>query len=290
MATGQKKSDVEEKIDTLTLPPDKTVQDIITEGNKEKIRQGIIHVLALASVTVLCVALAHTKLEPENIIGYGFLVVYGTYLAHIWYLLSKAKYIHRIYTLSAIPQDWIPMSIAIGNKNYMKHPITSISEFSAIGGGVAKSVLARVGTITWGALMTLITVKISIHGDLKFGSGYGLQCIGAFGIDMIGTFYDDPYSKGMKIGHYTGVILAICCLVGFWIQRIDENEHIWLPVVMTVLFIIFFALFQFYDKCKPLSDNPTAKEITKRSRLVIGFETIGLGMLSLSLCLYFIMY
>ena len=109
----------------------------------------------------------------------------------------------------------------------------------------------------------------------------------------IGTFYDDHYSKAMQTGHYTGVFMAFLCLVGLWLQQCYDIEptpttYVWLGL-LTVWFLVFFLLFFFYDTCFPLKDA-SRNEITKRSRLVIGFETASLGTLTLSFSLYFILY
>ena len=165
---------------------DKTVID---SNNRDKIREGIFHMVQLAAITLIVVPLAHrTNLTPENIAGYAFLLVYTAYLAHIWWLYLTAKNMYRIYTFSGVPEDWISMSIAFKNSKYKNEPITSISEFSAIAGGVGKMLLARIGTITWGILMTLIAVQIS-NKAIEIRSSLILECIGAFGIDMIGMLH-----------------------------------------------------------------------------------------------------
>eukprot|EP01083_Nonionella_stella_P219082 785062_1 len=272
---------------------------LINSGNRDKIQAAAFHMLAVALATGILIPLAtQTDLSTENIVGFAFLLNWVLYLVHIWYLFLRAPYLYRICTISHQPPDWAPMSITKYNKTIhpgddseQYHPIESISEFSAISGGVAKTLLARIGTMQWGILMTLIVVQI-IDDSITIRPSIIIEIVGAYGIDMIGTFYDDPNSRGMQIGHYSGVLLATGCLIGFWIQRFvdvkDEDEkYLWLPIVLTVIFIIFFGLFAGYEYIQPLPKTPTMKQITSRSRLIIGFETIGLGMLMASFILYF---
>eukprot|EP00484_Ammonia_sp_Unknown_P019291 CAMPEP_0197036860 /NCGR_PEP_ID=MMETSP1384-20130603/14235_1 /TAXON_ID=29189 /ORGANISM="Ammonia sp." /LENGTH=316 /DNA_ID=CAMNT_0042467083 /DNA_START=43 /DNA_END=993 /DNA_ORIENTATION=+ len=288
-----------------TSDPD---EDLSPTDNQSKLLSASLHMVVLAVITAICVPLAHrTSLRTEQIVGIAYLLIYSLYVVCIWYFFCKAEYLHRIYTHSEIPPEWAPMSIAKRNVPKLEHPITSISEFSAIAGGVAKMMLARIGTITWGILITLIMTQIK-NEHIHVRVSLVLECMGAYGMDMIGTFYYDPRSKGMRLGHHIGLALAIFCLIGFWMQQLvdvpnrnkyvadDERQEplIWLCVILTVFFVIFFGLFEGWDKLRPFQPPKDPAElktaVTKRAKLDVGFETVGLGMLVLSFSLYFILY
>ena len=166
---------------------------ILPPSSKEGLRarldevfQGTMQIKSLIVTVIICAVLSSNRqqygLNAQNIMGWAFLSVYCLYYLHIWYLFLKAKYLYRIYTIGYVPDDWAPMSIAKSNHVVEPHQfIISISQFSAIAGGVAKMLLARVGTMQWGLLIALITIE-----QMPLRWSLICQCIGAFGMVMIG--------------------------------------------------------------------------------------------------------
>jgi len=181
------------------------------------------------------------------------------------------------------------MNIAICNARIRKHPITSISELCAVAGGVAKILLARFGSYGWSMLMTYIAAEIIYNPNFKVKADLILECIGAFGLVIIGTFYDDYSDEsdiGMRTGHRIGVGLSLCTQIGFWVQRAEDDwKYIYIPIIILIIFIPFAVLF---IKCPvPCSDDP--KEVTKLSIRTVIFEAIALAMNGISIVLFFAM-
>jgi len=274
------------------VPLNRDDEKLIAFASKQKCLSGLFRSVMTMLIAVVGLILAANGVSFARISSVCVGSVFVAYLIHIWYTFCKAERIFRIYTVAAIPEDWMDMSVAFVNKQHPAVPLQSISEFSAIAGGFGKSALLRVGTISWLSAIFVMAIKIQDkeYGFSKVLSG-GLFCqlIGAFGIDTIGTFYLDPYSKLMKSGHYSGVFLCLGTMVGLWMQSVANDQHYVITSIVTGVGAIFFVLFLTYYPylCKPTAAELANHEtVTSISRTILLFETLGLGMAALSFVLF----
>jgi len=114
---------------------------------------------------------------------------------------------------------WAKMRIATTQVLFPYRPIQSVSEFSAISGGQANHMIANLGPTAWVGITMMYAARMqctSVHFTLDLVDY--LMLIGVSGIMMIGIYELNQYDKGMKIGHYLGVAMAICILVGSLIE------------------------------------------------------------------------
>eukprot|EP00484_Ammonia_sp_Unknown_P002068 CAMPEP_0197022660 /NCGR_PEP_ID=MMETSP1384-20130603/3476_1 /TAXON_ID=29189 /ORGANISM="Ammonia sp." /LENGTH=231 /DNA_ID=CAMNT_0042450739 /DNA_START=69 /DNA_END=761 /DNA_ORIENTATION=- len=195
--------------------------------NTAKIREGMYQTAITFAVALILLSMAYAYRPPVSlVVGLAYLAIFAFYLANILYLLCRAPQIYRVYSIYEIPTKWVSMPVASENREYRQQPILSISEFSAIAGGAAHLLLARLGSYAFAIIMTFVCTEFS-RTEFQCPLSLFLECVGAFGVVVLGTFYLDPYSTGMRNGHNTGLGLSCCTLLGFLLQRIDENEHIW---------------------------------------------------------------
>jgi hypothetical protein len=256
------------------------------EMERAKLKEAMYQTLITLVVAIFLFSIATTNTLPlSHLVGVAYLAIFTFYLYNIFYLLCRAQRIYRVYSVYEVPSKWVNMPIAAENREWRQSPIVSISEFSAIGGGAASMLLARLGSYAFAIVMTFVCSELT-RSDSLFPCSLLLECIGAFGVVVLGTFYDDPFSKGMQIGHYVGVALSCCTMFGFLQQRIQKNEHVWIPVLLMVVFVVFFVLFMIYPSY-PSSDHHKVTWISLRQ---IAFEAVALFMLTISAGLYFIMY
>jgi len=261
----------------------------LKRNNHNAIISGIGHVALLILFPSFLIPMSRSGVAVSTIIGIAYLGIFMCFLVHIFWIMFTAKNVYRIYTRCAVPDDWTGMGVAYANTQFKTTPIGSISEFCAIAGGVAKILLARLGSYAYTIIMVFIMIEGHKGTNFIVNFDLILECVGAIGCAMIGTFYDDPYSKGMKMGHYTGVCLGMCTHLGLLVQRVkDDNEYLWLPILFMVLTAVFFYLFWRRNSSSWTSDDP--KAVTRYSIITLIFEASMLLLMTLSITVYFIMY
>jgi len=274
--------------DFSLLNPDE--DKLIERASQEKFYSGLFRSSISLGISIVAMIMAHNNMSIEKITSVTVALVFIFYCVHIWYIFCKAERIFRIYTVAAVPDDWMNMSIAFVNKEYHTVPLQSISEFSAIAGGFARTALLRIGTVAWLSAFLVTVVRLKVGMKRLFKDGLLFELIGAFGIDIVGTFYLDPYSNLMKFGHYFGVFCCLGTVVGLWCQSVKADQNYFLTSVVTLVCVIFFGLFLGYY---PYFYNPSKEELEKHdvvtsiSRKILLFETLGLGMAALAFVLYF---
>jgi len=266
--------------------------ELIEKSSYWKFLNGIFRSSITLGVSVIAMLMANYGMSIEKIAAFTSACCFSFYLIHIWYSFCKAERIFRIYTVSAIPENWINMSVALHNNEYPTVPLQSISEFSAISGGYGKGSLLRVGTVTWLSAVFVAVVRIqdsAVGLEQILKDGLVFEMIGAFGLDVIGTFYLDPFSRKMQLGHYSGVFCCMGTLVGLWMQTVSLDQYYVITSIVTAVGVVFFGLFFVYY---PYLYNPSAEEmkkpevVTSISRKILLFETLGLGMCALAFVLF----
>ena len=96
--------------------------------------------LLLGILGVILVSFTSNNFHITKVIGIGVFVIINAYLFHLYYYVFNCEIAHRIYSLTDSVPGWIKMPITCRQIMYKYQPITSISEFSAIGGGTANQV------------------------------------------------------------------------------------------------------------------------------------------------------
>lgn len=114
----------------------------------------------------------------------------------------------------------------IAGKQYQYHytAIQSISEFSAIDGGVASIMLANLGPFTWAVTVMSFAAQIQCFDDFSWDAADLCELLGVTGLVMIGLFELDPHNKPMKIFHYVGALLGSGTVLGFLIQGVSLSN------------------------------------------------------------------
>lgn len=272
----------------------------------EKIAAGVTHILFQLLAVSVAFACAYAGCTAAQIVGI-VLTLFGVgYVGHVWWFFLTAESLFRIrsriYPPCREPHDkehgeniWARMSVAHCPFYYKRIPISSVSEFSAISGGTAKTLLARLGTYYFAIVLTFVLLQIVQSS--KVPAHLFIELIATFGITMIGTFYLDPYSDGMMYGHYTGVVLLFLAQVGFAWQRIEDEWRFFgasiamllLSVASAIYFFTFKAKKEFHE-FKKMKGAELNKAVKWRSIKVLLSESIMLAMCASSISAYFVLY
>jgi len=261
-----------------------------------EIKAAAWHMFLTALIPLFLLPMARfTNLTISAIIGIAYLAVFACFLIHIFWFMLTAKNIYSISSMGAVPHRWVGMRIAYSNKEHKHKPIGSISAFCAIDGGVAKILLARLGSYGWTIIMMFMMFeahqKKVFHVDLIF------EGVGAFGLVMIGTFFDDPQSptKGcrvsMGLGHGIGILLGMFTEIGFLIQRIRYDlQHLWLPIIFILTTVVFGIWFRHRSNPKTHWRSDKPEKVRKHSLITLVLETLALAPMTFSIAAFFIMY
>mmetsp|Transcript_51664 Transcript_51664/g.63236 ORF Transcript_51664/g.63236 Transcript_51664/m.63236 type:complete len:432 (-) Transcript_51664:103-1398(-) len=186
------------------------------------------------------------------------MLLFGTFLSyfvHIFFLIGYSENAYRIYSLNCNVPNWSPMPVTARQLIYKYQPIQSISEFSAIGGGVANQMLVVISSCAWMLMFTqfindLYIEKIFLqflnitrcgtmngHEINNWGCKHNTVNLfvgestwerldipfiftGVFGLVIIGIFELDPYSKCLQGMHMFGVMLGFGCPIGYTLQAL----------------------------------------------------------------------
>ena len=221
--------------------------------------------------------------------------IFVFYFIHILGYLLTAKYAYRVYSINGIiKNDWINMPITSRALIYRYEPINSVSEFSAIGGGIANQLLIMISTISYCVVMIIFITHTWYHKTaldymkntfccqktkldlIHIPNGISIICqlIGTFGLAQLSAFELDPYSTFLRNAHMIGVYLGFGCPIGYIIQQWYEHEftdYATLPVellndnefgkpvsilLLVIAFIFFLIWTQYYNR---KSDQIVAK-------------------------------
>eukprot|EP01083_Nonionella_stella_P225113 800651_1 len=165
------------------------------------------------------------NVELSFLIGLSVEIYYLAYFGLIGYLFwsgaqkSKGRYLFRVWTRSNPVPGWAKLNIASHQQLYEWEAIQSISEFSAIDGGVPSFMLANLGPYTWAIVTMHFAAELQCPIiAFEWDTADLCEVIGVCGLVMIGIFELDPYNPGMKKFHYLGAGMGVGTVVGFFIQ------------------------------------------------------------------------
>jgi len=155
----------------------------------------------------------------------------------------RRSYLFKIETRLTTVEQWAVMRIANTQILYKLRAIQSISEFSAISGGLANHMIANLGPMTWVGVGMLYAAHMQCLDDSPFHLDIAdiFVCIGVNGIVMIGLFELNQFDRGLKVGHYAGVGMAIfilfaCLIQGVSISMAEDNwTHLIVPILLNVI-------------------------------------------------------
>jgi hypothetical protein len=186
-------------------------------------------------------------------------IVYFSIIAYFIYSannLSQNRYLFRIWTRSKSVAGWANMSVAIHQQLYYYQAIQSISEFSAIDGGIASYMLSNLGPFTWTIISMHFAAELYYNPLFVWDITDFCEIIGVVGLVMIGIFELDPYNQSMKLLHYIGAVCGVGTIIGFVIQQYSisfaKDGEITLFALLSLFILImapiFFVLWQWSNK------------------------------------------
>lgn len=124
---------------------------------------------------------------------------------------------------------WADMSIAEHQQLYKFEAIQSISEFSAVDGGVPSFMLSNLGPFTWAVVIMHFAAQTEYNADVfRWDIADLFELMGVSGLVMIGIFELDPYNAPMRSFHNIGAATGIGTVVGMIIQAwsLSKNESV----------------------------------------------------------------
>eukprot|EP01084_Bolivina_argentea_P169900 294459_1 len=205
-----------EAIDDIEDLSDEMIEKLVRGNARAKLQPKLTRVVASLILGFLSVALvAWTKVDfhVTKAIAISLIVMFVIYFLQVFYLIMYSKTAYRIYSLSTSVSSWTPMPITYRALQYKKDSIGSISEFSAIGGGIANQMLLTIGIIT---TTTVVVQEVNNVWFEKIWLSFtnNLLCdtckhktvivfdpqyidiffifFGAFGLTLLGIFELDP--------------------------------------------------------------------------------------------------
>ena len=122
---------------------DEELEKLVRRSLGNKIGQRVYRVIAFilhAAITIPLITYSEADFHITKVIAIGLSGMFVAYFLHIYYLIGVSKNAYRIYSLSGTIPNWTTMPITYRQLVYKYSPIQSISEYSAIGGGIANQV------------------------------------------------------------------------------------------------------------------------------------------------------
>ena len=301
---------------------------LFLENEREKFGARLWRTILAVLIPILLFPFAaHPSINVPiiSLCGIALLIMFVGYFFHVFSIFGRAKrkpgsVIYRMYSVSAISPEWTSMSVAYRVYAFQNHPIESISEFSAIDGGIAQSMLLTISCYSWATVLCAIAFEAEDKGFKALNFGDVSELIGCFGLVLIGTFDLDPFNSRLQICHYLGALLGTGTIIGFWYQQYkignhkgrDVAYHIIGPTILSAVAVTCFLLWQYYgyiaDKYPPVrknrkpgcleklmspcipEDEPDLSQISNISLKNVFFEAVFLFCGACSMCLWMIYY
>jgi len=241
----------------------------------------------------------------SKVVGSTLLIEYAIYFSFIFRLFCSGarngRGLYRIYSASATPSNWAKMSVSSHQLLYKNRAIQSISEFSAIDGGVPNTMLATLSAFTWCTLVMFLATFSAWTCNFKYDASDYCQLVGVAGLVLIGMFELDPFNKWMKRFHYIGAAMGTGTIIGYFIQQLSLGTKIWLPILISVIALSAFIAWQVFnkltDKFEQEHENITLEDVEKIQGELSRFtmknvlsEAIFLFCGALCTCLWIIEY
>ena len=213
--------------------------------------------LLIYPLSLVALSSSGINVSPIACAGYILMVMFTAYFtvttSFFWKAHYKGHYLYRVYSLSGIIPDWTDMAVCYRALRFPYNPIESISEFSAIHGGMGQIYLFSIGLFSWCVLLVSFFTQKQFND--KFQS-FGIEIceiVGCYGLLLIGTFELDPFNKYTILCHYLGGVLGVCTIIGFNYQQFfiysklnsvsggDILYRVVLPIVIDMCFIIGYS-------------------------------------------------
>eukprot|EP01084_Bolivina_argentea_P248274 415265_1 len=286
----------------------------ITKNFRQRLRRAL---FVISTPVIFLIIATYLEVALNVIIGGALLAMFSLYIAQVLFYVLSAKLpdseLYRIYSVSGKPDNWANINTAYLQLMYKKESLQSISELSAINGGITKTMLNTLGAYTWAA------VSVHFAGQLYYNRcvfnwdvADMFEIMGTGGIVLISIFELDPFSKAMQTAHYIGVMFAALCPAGYCIQQYYIGQKF---IFAVILYVIAFAGLALFVICGWATDQAQLEskrkwnknfELTKLSCLVpvcfkkknvntyskmnIIFEATAIYLTTVALCLWLIEY
>jgi len=273
-------------------------------------------VMIISIVTILLLIATPRLVGTSMLLGIGLLIMFSVYFTIIAYYVFSCSLpegsLYRIYSVSDRPENWLTLKTGHLQYLYRGESIQSISELSAINGGVTKVMLNTIGAYSWTVIMCHYAAELYYNKCIfRWDIVDVLEIMGTAGLLFISIFELDPFSKKMQICHYIGAALGCGTIAGFVIQQWYYEKLFWLSVAIAVVATIAFVLWQLtgfatnaaqYENKKKWNKDfklhcqcliPPCfrnKSVNTYSRMNIGFEAVFLYLGALCLCLWLMHY
>jgi len=230
---------------------------IFNEDVQIRLRRYImIWSIPLAMLVAFQALMNYSTFSLSTFLGVSIFWLYTVYFATLARLMWPAAdprtdaHLFKIQTKLFRVKGWANMRIANTQLLFPHRPIQSISEFSAIAGGQAKHSIANLGPMTWVGLVMMYGSHVQCNDGNSFEWDIAeyLIIIGVGGIIMIGMFELNHFDRGMRIFHYTGVVMAICILAACLIQGWSLGGYnILFPLLLNIVAWPCFLVWRWYS-------------------------------------------
>eukprot|EP01083_Nonionella_stella_P149563 475242_1 len=290
----------------------------VVENSEENLIHRVYRLVLIVVLFGIFLPVCYVETKARNISlieMYGFalaFIMFG-YAAHLLTILFRAyceenSGLYRVYTLNNLPPKWAKMSISYRALLYQNQPIESISEFSAIQGGIASTMLFGTAVTTLTLIVCAYASEMAYHYWYLDTSDVFIL-MGALGLVVVGTFELDPNCKKLIIGHYCGVVMSLGNIIGFNHQQfkmvfnpkvnVDGDKYsagrLWYPIFIDIVALVGLIAWQMsLRKGKIYSDAHVKdfdpKVITRFSLTNLLSEAVFFIASGTALCSWLIMY
>ena len=300
------------------------IEKIFIAGNRFQTISKSIQAVALLIYPVAMLAITSTGFHSTItcagcVLMIMFSMYFGLTLKMFFQAHYKGNYLYRVYSLNGIIPNWTEMSVCYRAIQFPYNPIESISEFSAIHGGMGQIYLFSIGLFSWCVLLVSFFTQLQFNDKFeKFGISEICEVIGCYGLLLIGIFELDPFNKFMIMCHYTGALLGFCTVIGFNYQQFFIYSklnsisvggilyHVVLPIALDIGLIIGYCSWMYFGcKAKEYGKKLTQERTKNNNNNNSDNDRISLNKLALanvccealflivgaySMCLYLISY
>eukprot|EP01083_Nonionella_stella_P247695 858473_1 len=169
---------------------------------KSRVRRSF---LIVATPLIFIIIATVVEVEMSDIIGGCLLAMFTLYFSQVGYYVFCAKgengerKLYRVYSVSDVPGDWTELKTGYLQLLYRDESIQSISELSAINGGVTKTMLNTLGAYTWCAVLIHFVGQLYYNRAVfEWDPADICAIVGTTGLLLISIFELDPFSNQCK--------------------------------------------------------------------------------------------
>ena len=262
------------------------------------------NVVVLGPIFLLVLTMLPNR--PFSVVaGAGVLTMYIIYFSVIFGLLytgtRNGKQLYRIYSSSASPIDWVDMNVSSYQLLYKNKAIKSISEFSAINGGVPSKMLSTLSAYTWAFLLMFLGAHNAFQCDFIWDVADIAEVVGIGGLIFIGMFELDVENIWMIRLHYLGAFCGNGCIIGYGIQQYYVGTKFWLPITIASIGITSMITWLYiqrrsekfeaqYQNIAVDDVHKISQDLTRYTILCVVSEAIYLFSGALCTCLWMMEY